>query len=159
MNYNENSICPICNAKTIVTIQAHGDYDGPNCARETDPLHCGTCKGIQLANPEMWKMLHNLYVKLCTEKENSKKKLRDLEQSLYTLTDIYKPLHSHERLKLTMFKLFKKRFDHYAKIHKEVDGNAASLKDEWVVGNATVDVVKSFVWAVEKRKEEVKYPY
>jgi hypothetical protein len=157
MQYNEPSVCPVCSTKTIISIQAYGDYDGPDEGRETSPSHCGTCKGIELANPEMWKRLSALYGKLLKERERHKKAEQDNRESSYSLSELYAPLHGTDNK--DAFKLFIKRFKYYAAIHKKCDGTNATLEDEWVVGNAARDVGQAFLHAVEHRQREAKYPY
>lgn len=124
--YNESSKCPVCGTKTTVTINAHGDYDGPDGPRETDPCSCATCAGIKLANPEMFKRLMALWEQIKDERNAHEKQLAEVRSGRYTEHDLYSIFHT-PYLDETLSRLYDKELRSNARHVSNKD-----LGDPWV---------------------------
>lgn len=142
----------MCGAKTFVTITAYGDYDGPDGPRETDPCDCATCAGIKLANPTMHTRLMALWEQIKQERQQHKKRLKEVQANSYTQHDLYSIFHT-PYLENTLAKMYQKEVSELVSCTDSKDPN-----DPWVRSEAA----KTFAFrvidiAIGKRKVSPTY--
>ena len=132
MQYSERSYCGCCGNSIAVTVNAYGDYDGPEEMREHHPSVCLRCKGIALANPEMYKIMMGMYDRLVKERQKLKEDRKRIWEESFERHELYEPFHSMTVVGGEKHEL-RKVFD---KEVKELNACTEDKNGDWVLNKA-----------------------